>query len=507
MSNGEVVCIMRYRTLLLILCIVVFTGVANAAVIQRPMVGFLPFEGVRGSYRHAIPELIFWQLSYVPGIERTAMGPMVSCIELDRLSTPRALSDTAAYSRLAKATGVDYLVIGEIERQNRAYAWFRLIVFSASDVNFRREYRHECSLDYMVGEAISVAKEIAQTVGVPVATSIKFDTHRIDSQTLQTLGVLNKAIRLYTGCESDRSDWDKSSRLANQALSQCPSSPMISEWTLSYSFSGRENLEAYIDLSRRCPGNLSVLADVKYLYFFRYKPDKARLYARDWLRLDPTSPLAQIAVNGKATSPITGAWRNELSVAYLYAMMADSNNLHTHLSSLKARQPRSAYLQYCSGRYLLWAGDRNAALAAYENAAKINPDSYRLQMYLIRSYLRANRIDEAEPRLKLALKRWPNRSECHFLASSLYRHNRQYDKAADEMKIVERLNPDGEINHEMLATDYLGSGNLVEGVHELAQGNPGFRKGMIIVSLVLTGIFLLAILGVVLLVRAVLSRS
>lgn len=479
-------------------------GCGSCSAAKRPMVGFLPFQGGQGTYTYVIPYAINWELGYVPGIGTEKLEQMMYCVELDKLAVPSRLDDTGAYSRLAAATGVDYLVTGEVESQTRSRARFRVVVFSAVDGRFRKEYDHECAMSGLMDEAVLAAKEVAGAAGVPAGGSIEFDTQSIDAS---TLGLLDESIRLRSSCEADQSRWDKSMRLASKARSQCPTSPMVRERDLSYSYMTTNGLEAYEELSRSCPRNLAVLASTKCLYAYLHRPGKAREYSRAWLKLDPTSTIAQVIVNGKPDAPASGGWRNELEIAYACCMVGDTKNFHASIQSATARQPRSAYLQYCAGRYLSRVGEWDHAAVAYQRGVEINSESFRLRMNMVRAYMRGDKNDDALAILKPLLKRWPNNSEAHVAAAMLYRRWKQFDKAANEMEAVERLNPDGEINHDVLASDYLSAGRAIDAVHELAQGSPSFRKGMTTVAFVMTGIFLVGVLGVAVLVRVVIGRS
>ena len=55
--------------------------------------------------------------------------------------------------------------------------------------------------------------------------------------------------------------------------------------------------------------------------------------------------------------------------------------------------------------------------------------------------------------------------------------------------------------------DYMRSGKALESVQESAASNPGFRHATTIIVGILAGIFIVAVLGMGLLVRALLNRD
>jgi len=80
---------------------------------------------------------------------------------------------------------------------------FRVVVYSATNPQFRSEHVHECALTDLPNEATSSAKEIAATVGVPVSRAIRFDSHKIDPEALRTF---DESLSLAVSVESDISD-------------------------------------------------------------------------------------------------------------------------------------------------------------------------------------------------------------------------------------------------------------------------------------------------------------
>lgn len=474
------------------------------------MVGFLPFAGQRGTLTYAIPEFIYWQLCAIPDLGRVDMDPMVACIELDRLSVPQNWSDTRGYSRLAAATGVDYLVTGKVERQDESVVRFRVVIFSASDPRFFREHVYACAASGVVEEAVRAAKEIASDVGVPVADSTEFDTVKVD---LKALRLLDESIRLYTGCERDTSEWREAADLARQAVARCSSSPMLSAWARSspdYS-------------ARSMPWNPRLRRRHSWNPFAQAGGRPQGRYTNDWRTLNQTPLPVHTTADGRSVWDLSSAWRTDLEIVGARRMMRESRPLmmrdnqaqmmrdnqarNSCFAALLARHPRSAYLRYCFGRYLQRAEEWDEATAAYQQAVKLNPQSYRLRLQLAQGYIDASRNDDALAALKPALKRWPNRSECHVLAATAYRSGKQYDKAAGETKIVQSLDPGWDLRHEMLADDYLRAGRVVEAAQELAKGDGSFRTTVVTVSFVLVGVFLIGIMGVAILVRVLMGPA
>jgi tetratricopeptide (TPR) repeat protein len=471
--DDEVVYGMSRKILVLILCLTALSVGARSAE-QRPMVGFLPLQGNPGTYTHVIPELICWQISRIPGVGIVDTGSMMDCIQLDKLSIPANIGDTTRYSRLAADTGVNYVVVGAVEQVSRSSVRFRLIVCSASSPRFRSEQVYESGLSDLPATAVRAAKWIASQVRVPVAADIEFDTAKILPEALR---LIDQSSRLCTGCEADQSVLNRSLKLATRAQTLCPSSQMASEWT-RYSSFFRQRGMGYPRFRRR-PG----------------------MGYGGFRRNNDFSPPFTVSADGKVTWRLSGAWRADLENTR--GLRRDSKRLKSYLAALTDRHPRSAYLHYSAGRVLSARGEWPDMFREYSAALSLNPDSFRLRMRLVSAYIDWHKNDKALAALQPAIKRWPNYSECHLQAAAIYRAQNRYGKAADEMKTVIELDP-AFVNHRTLAEDYLRAGKVVESAREAAKADEGLRQGIITFSLVLSGVFVLGVLGMALLVKILL---
>lgn len=485
---------MHRGILILIACVAALASAASAAEVRRPMVGFLPFHGPSATYRHAIPYFVYWQFCHISGVGRTDMNPMVSCVELDRLTVPRRLDDTASYSRLAAATGVDYLVTGEVRRQTRTRLRFRVAVYSSTDPRFAREQDYECALGDLIGKAAPAARAIAAAVGVGAAET-KFDAAKVSPAALR---LLDDSVRLGIGCERDRAQMGESFRLAERARNLCPGSPLAVQWGQSFYFEAPRNLGGYREFRLRSMRSLSLHGDT-----VRSSQSNATAAptptAAQRLTFDRNYPSTPIGPGGKPI--LSRAWRNNLG-NYRFrtrdtaASARDTKAYLSVLDALMTRYPRSAYIRYSSAVYYARVGEFDDYTSACEKAVAINPESYRLQMELIRAHLGSFKNDKALEVLKAASGRWPDRTECHYFAAALYRRWKQYDKAVDETLTVQRLDPKSDGVHDLLAEDYLRSGKVVEALREVADSDPGLRRGMIMFSVVLSGIFVVVAMGI-----------
>lgn len=466
------------------------------------MVGFLSLEGNRG-FDYAIPQAIGWQLACIPGISRFDAASVNHCVQLDRLKLPSDLSKTAAYSRLAAEIGTDFVVAGRITRQDKSRISFSIAVFSAADPKFRKEHVHQCPLSDLMQEAAAAAKQIAADVGHPASAGIRFDSHKVSPKAML---VFDQSQSLFADMEADLSAYrHKSERLANRASALCPSSPMLSDWSLAWADSNAATLKAFRKLRSECPNNLVIIGRIADLYCYLDRKQEAKKHAREWMKLDPTSPAAQIIAGGSTRTPAT-TWQMNMDAASSYEVLDDIRPCRLLLDKALRQRPNSAYAHYRAGGILGRADDDASAIAEYETALKINPSSYRLRMRLVWAYWYVSRNSDASDALQPALKQWPNRAEPHYYAAKLYRARNEHSAAAREMKIVQRLDPYTDVS-DSLAQDYARSGNVLGSLRQMSKTKPGFREAIAVVAAVLTGVFLLGIVGVSVLVRGLLNRD
>lgn len=470
--DGEVLRGMNRKFLVFILCLTALSTAAISA--DRPAVGLLPLRGLPGSYTHVIPELVYWQMGRIAGLGIVDMGSMLDCVQLDGLSVPAGIRDTKRYSQLAVDTGVNFLVTGAVEHVTKSGVRFRLIICSASDPLLRREQAYDARLSDLPATAARAAKWIASELGVPVASDIRFGTAGVPSGALR---MMDRSLRLGTDCEVDQSVMSKSFLLACRAQTLCSTNEMISRWARSVS-------ERQRGMGR----------------YLRYRrgPQTASSGRED---RDFSPPLYSVAADGKLVWQLSGAWRTDLEKTR--GRRLGPQKLKSFLGALIARHPRSAYIRCSVARALAFAGEGPAMIREYDAALRLNPDSFRLTMILTSACINWHKNDKAQAVLASALRNWPNRSECHLRAADIYRTQKRFDKAAEEMETVVELDSnDG--NRRMLADDYLRAGKVVESIREMATADDGIRRSIITFALVLSGVFLLGVLGMAALVKILL---
>ena len=480
---------MKSKIAITILCAIVLASTASAAEVLRPMVGFLPFHGSRDAFRYAVPYVIYWQICHIPGVGRTDMDPMVSCIELDGLTVPKRLDDCAGYSKLAVANGVDYLVTGRIEKKNGSRLRFAVAVYSAKKPSFHKEHVYECKANGLVGASIAAAKDIAGAIGVAIGSDTAFETDEIS---VKAIDMLDRSIELGTGCERDNSEVGESCRIAWQTSAMYPRDQMLIQWARSYYVEAPKDLEGYRELRKRSLRNFSIRKSG-----FRQDNAGHRRDSHVWWTFDRSNTPLQLGSNGRPI--VFSAWRNNMN-SYRFRMQSSmpgqKDVYQLVLQELCDKYPNSAYMQYNASEYLARLGEWNESLAASKAAARMNPRSFRLHMNLVCAYLSSHENAEASQALESALKRWPDRSECHLLAAVLYRRWKQYDHAAEELRTVQRYDPQASGIHELLAHDYMRAGKIVEAVREMARADDTLRKGMVTFSVVLSGIFVFVAMAV-----------
>ena len=478
------------------LALVTMSMCASAAA--RPVIGGLPFTGDRGTYRYVVPYAIFWELCHIPGQRVVNVGPTRECVELDRLPLPSAPDDNRAYSRLASATGVDYLVSGAIEHQNSSEIRFSIAVHSAANPQFCTKHTYECRLSALIGSAIQAAKDIASDVGTPAIEKAQFDTHPV---VVKALPPFNRSIYLGDGIAEDAADYRRALRLGEEAESLSPSSPMVADWPLNWHGFTADGLDRTEKLLKHDPHNLYLLKSIIDQCFYLDHSDRALSYAKQLLAIDPTSPCAQIVVSGKADSASSRAWQSQSILAQTYSTVADVRRLRATIRDLEARHPKSAYIRYRAGYLLQDVEDYGSAVCEFEDAVRLNPCSFRLQMKLVSAYLSADQDNKALVAAERALKRWPKRSECHAVAARAYRANDQDAKAASEMRTALKLDPDASVNRAFIASQDMRSGDIASGLRALSSSGPGAKQAIIVMCVILVVMFVVLLIIIALVVR------
>ncbi len=412
------------------------------------------------------------------------MDPMVSCVQLDRLSQPKKLGDTQAYSKLALQTGVDYLVTGRVAKQGGRLR-ITVAVYSADKPDFRNERIYECAIERVLDTSAEAAKAIAKAIGAVVAKSVVFESDELSEKAIE---LLDRSVELCTGCERDRSDVGDSCRIAMKASLLHPGNQMLAQWARSYYLEAPKGLDGYREIRKRSMRNFSIR---------RGGVRPGTKSQREWWAFDRSSNALLLDAAGKPI--ISKAWRNNVN-SYRFRMQSalpgQGDVYRLVLRELCDRYPNSAYMKYNSSGYLARLGEWDESLAASKAAVELNPQSYRLQMDLVRAYLCAEKNQEASHKLDSALDKWPERSECHLLAAVLYRRWKQYDRAADELLTVQQFDPQAEGLHDLLARDYMHSGKVVEAVREMARADDTLRRGMITFSAVLSGVFVVVAVAI-----------
>ena len=490
------------RTSCIALALVIISVCASA--VARPVIGVLPFDGGKEVGRFAIPNAILWELGHIPGPVISDIRAMVFCIELDRLQTPTNLNEAAGYSRLASATGVDYLVTGTVEHQDPSRVRFRVAAYSSTDPKFSRQHIYDCRISDLMSTSVAVAKDIASDVGVSVDPKIRFDVKPIN---LRALRLLDLSIGKSSGCEHDIADTKECMRLAERAQSLCPGSPMVCAQDLSWSSYTSAGLEGFEQLHQRDPQNLVVLDFVVRQCFYLRERDRGKGYAKEILALDPKSDVARVLLHGGALETPGGVWRQRFQAARIYSTTGDVRRLRAAVKVLEEQCPRSAYVRYQAGVLDADVLDWGSATCEYEDAVRLNPDSFRLQMKLIRACLDAYQEDKALIAAERALKRWPKRSECHAVAAKAYRTNHQDARAVAEMRTALKLDPDASVDRAFMARQDMRSGDIAAGLKALSSAGPGAKQAIIVLCLILVFVFVVLLIIIGLVVRHMLTRD
>ncbi len=443
---------------------------AASCLADRTMVGFLPLDGKPGTYTHVIPELTCWALSRATSAGVVDTGAIVDCIQLDRLKIPSRLLDIAGNSHLAGKSGVTYLVRGVIEHFDSAEVRFRLTIYSAEDRKYFAQKTFQSHLSAIPEAASQSAEWISSELAIrwPGAGEIR---GRVPAK---AMALMDEALRLSTGCETDQSNINKASSIVSEARNLPVTNDAVSRWMRSIPYTRQRGLGRMV----------------------WSKPS-----SEDADNPTPPAPSYTIAADGRFVWRLTDkAWRGDLE--NIRDIRNNRDKMISYFSALSARHPNSAYMLYCAGRAFTGAGNYEAAAREYSKALRINPDSFRIRMRLVSTYIELEDIDKAAACLQPALKRWPDRSECYVLSESIFRAKQDYEKAAQQMKIAMRLDPTF-WNRNQLIHDYVKAGKMIDVVRVVANTDNRIKRGMIIFTAVFVAIFLIGVLSVTILVKAV----
>ncbi len=490
-------------TILTCIALAVAAGPACTAA-ARLMVGLLPFEGPRDAFLLSVPVLIDWEDGFVPGKGMASAGVMSACIDLNKLTVPKDLHDRSGFHRLARDTGVDYLVAGRIERQDRSNMRFRVVVYSAKDAGFARERSFDCRIDELPATAVEAAKFMEASVGAPARRTTRFDTHRINAG---ALAKLEEALRAYPKSGGDMADLYRGSRLSDEASSMCPDSPALKAHALSFEGPSNETLHAYLALHSRVPGNTGVLHRTVTLCRAMGMPNHARQYTLEWLKLDPNSWSARVAAGQPVTVAPARSWQRQIGVADSYASAGRKDDAVKEIKRLNALYPENAYLWHEAGKLYHRYGMQAETIVAHDRAYRLNPDAFRLAMDRGWDLIRASQTEKAGAIATRAVKRWPKSSEAHNLMARVYEDRKQWDKATHEMETAARLCPDYMPYHRWLAGDYRRSGRPLGELRERLRYDDPARTALTVVLVVLGVGFLLALLILAVIICRVLRRD
>ena len=460
---------MRARILVIALCLALLPGAVQSA--QREIIGFLPLSGKPDAFTHVISELAGWTMSRTSDSGVVDTGAMMDCVQLDRLKIPAGLADLPANSSLARKTGVNYLVRGVVHPNDDTSLWFRLHIYSAADPTFHRQKTFHTRITKIPATIDTAVQWIASELDIALPKSAEF----YGDVSAQALRLIDQSLRLCTGCESDQADVNKAYIIASQARNLCLTNDAVSRWMRSVPYNRQRGIGRLVWSGKGSSGR-----------------DRENVSVKSSAIID----------DGNSDWNLSGdAWRRDLEI--IRSIRGNAQKLQSFYAALISAHPDSPYLRYSAGRSYSMIGQHEAAIQHYSAALRLNPDSYRLRMRLVMTYVEAELLDKALASLQPALQRWPNRSECHLLAAAIHRSNEQYDKAAEHMQLAVKLDPIY-VNRQQLVEDYLSAGKIVDSIRAAADTDDRVRRGIVIFSAVLVGIFLAGVLGITILVKILL---
>lgn len=508
---------MKSGLIIITILLLMLALTAYAAQPTRVSLGLLPFEGKNSGLTYAVPGFISWELYFIPRIDQTSMRGICWSMQIDRLTCPHDQGDTAAYSALAGKLGVDYLIAGAVERLEGSKAHIKINIYSSSDAAKRTQLTFDIDTESIPSAATRIAREIAVALNIPVGRSIRFDESEV---TTEAVRVFDDALRVLCDSDTDISCINKVvHKVDNEIRNKNNKNHAL--WTsTSYYFWRSKYINELENTYAGCRGNTLLLSNIMDVYFMNGEGNKAINYASEWKRLDPASPLAQFtfaAASGwkpgglpknwqpNISVPQNRAWRPRIALIDSYSLALRIDEAKAMMLDIESHNPRSAYILTADGRILSRRGRWPECIEKYKAAIALNPKSFRLKMFLAEAYYEDSKDDEAWNVLCGILKTWPKKTEGHRLAARMYLKRGDMRKAVEQMRLVEKLDPNGDFDRRIIAREYMRSGRFVEAARELAKSDPRIKGYMIGFSLVLTVIFLIAVIIIALIVRVVLA--
>lgn len=526
---------MTRRLLTSIAAILILAACASHAAGARVSVGLVPFTpaaSANGQLTHAVPGLIGWEMGRIPGIDTVPLQDTIACMSFDRLAPPGSVDDRAAYSALAQSLGVRYIVAGQTRGLGASRLRFEVFVYSSKDPSFRREFDYTVPVASVPRAVAGAARDVAQSLGVRVPDRLGERT--VDARP-RSLLIVDQALRMDSQLDADYSDIRKVAETAERVAGDPAIGPYAKFLSALRQFGrGSEELEP---LSKSEPHNIAVISGAFRADCEDRQFDRARRAALMWTKADPASPLAQLALKEVAsfdsprvaperrgkrsdrTDPMQAAesvesvipeelgWRMRLAEAEIYGMTRSVPRAQYLFDRLIREHPRSAYIRVVAGRAYLRRRRYPQALQSLDQAIKLCPDSYRLYVLLADSYRWSGDLDNSLQTADLLTRRWPNKSQGHAIRAAALQRVGRNEEAMDEYRTAAQLDPERGIDHVAIAEGYIETGRIIDAVRELARGEPQVRRGLIIGALVLTGVFFVAVMGVVLMVRLLTGPS
>lgn len=215
------------------------------------------------------------------------------------------------------------------------------------------------------------------------------------------------------------------------------------------------------------PSNRYVLASALLEYAMQYPQPQLHTAALEWSRkefekLTQVWPKAgdlylRLGRIGIATRDLSGSIKNmeaaarllpdqpdvPLYLAKAYVAGHDRKKGRQALEQGLARHPDSADLNDALGQLIQSSGEPNAdqqALALFQKATQLSPNSSRFQERLGTAYQRTNQLQEARQAFEIAARLNPNRAFPFQQLASLYTRLGDPKRAAEAAKISEALN-------------------------------------------------------------------
>jgi tetratricopeptide (TPR) repeat protein len=264
----------------------------------------------------------------------------------------------------------------------------------------------------------------------------------------------------------------------------------LAEWQLGKQEASEQRFQEALS---RFPGNLKASVSLAQIKMQRQEYAEAERILRDAVGRDPAAALPLVALAefcasqaraGEAEQLLRRAIqlepKSDLARLELLSLLVRAGRTEEAAATYKNLDGKQYRLFYAS--LLFDAGKYAEAIDGFERIAKEDPKNRESRTWLVRAYLRANRLADAERVLNGALQQNPQDVDALMQRSLLHLWARDDKAAQNDVAQVLHFRPDSAQAHYVLAKVYAARGALLSQRQEFTEAlriNPSFLAARI----------------------------